>query len=152
MGPGPTFFSRELLHSFSKLTCCTAELASCALICWFIPCESKGMLCEVITPLRKAPHTTGAASHTTGAASHTGGYSCTAATESEPHESHAQGSQASTCSQEAAAESARTHRTRCCRADCKPRLLPQPHLSGFLSTVHTGNVKKLNFKLILVPL
>lgn len=36
-----TFFSRELLHSFSKLTCCTAELASWALICWFVPCENK---------------------------------------------------------------------------------------------------------------
>lgn len=40
-GPARTFLSRELLHSFSRLTCCTAELASWALICWFVPCENK---------------------------------------------------------------------------------------------------------------
>ena len=43
---GRTFFSRELLHSFRRLTCCTAELASWALICWFVPCENEGAECE----------------------------------------------------------------------------------------------------------
>lgn len=47
-----TFFSRELLHSFSRFTCCTAELASCALICWFVPCQSKGAEREAGRSLR----------------------------------------------------------------------------------------------------
>lgn len=36
-----TLFSRQLLHSFNKSTCCTAEVASCALTCWFVPCDKE---------------------------------------------------------------------------------------------------------------
>lgn len=62
---GRTFFSRELLHSLSRLTCCTAELASWALICWFVPWERRGDAVSQPPSVRGSdPQTTSRQHHT----------------------------------------------------------------------------------------
>lgn len=149
-----TFFSRELLHSLSKLTCCTAELASWALICWFVPCENKEAT-RYPTSLRRSQRD----SQPTSIQHYTRrGWLIRGRFTGDVQPQEGSVAPDLLC----AGEEAVSRRTEQLKAETL-RILQQLsrgrelHSSSFLSraflpTFHTGNIKKLNFRyIIFVP-